>query len=149
MVYMHMYEVDWEKLLEEKNTEGILAGVMAETVESMFFYLDWSTRHLKQLQKQNPATEEHHSEALFMFGIMNVSCKLLYIDPYEWCKATKIPYRGRNKTYWHLFNNKKPYDIFGKPMQKPGFYYELIGQMMGTKNEIELEQLKKELNDSN
>ncbi|MGG1481937.1 hypothetical protein ABE402_13705 [Bacillus smithii] len=109
-----------------------------DILDDIFLYLDWSTRHLKQLQKQNPPTESHHSEALYMFGIMKVCCELLGINPLKWCKATKIPYRRREKSYWHLFNSEKPYEIYGKPLQKQGFYYDLINQMMGTEEKINL-----------
>lgn len=94
--------------------------------ERLTFQLDWSTRHLKNLQKQYPPEPQHLHEALFMFGIMKVCCDLMDINILDWCNATNLPYRKRQSDYQHLFFPKEPFNIQGVPMQKVGTYYELI-----------------------
>lgn len=99
--------------------------------EKIIFWLDWSTRHLKNFQRQNPPSEENHFEAIHKFGTMKVCCDLLEINVLEWCKAVGIPYKRRDSDYMHLFKAKEPFDILGKPMLKAGHYNDLIIKMIG------------------
>jgi hypothetical protein len=100
--------------------------------DKVIFNLDWSTRHLKNLQKQCPYTNEHHYEAIYMFGIMKSSCELLKINVLQWCKSVNLPYKRREEGYEQLFRAEKPYNILGKPMQKTVHYNDLIDKLKWT-----------------
>lgn len=102
--------------------------------ENLVFWLDWSTRHLKNFQKQNPPRIEHVLEAIHMFGTMKLACDVLDICSWEWCKAVKIPYKSRDSDYRNLFTAKEPYEILGKPMLRGQYFYTQIYKMIGTKD---------------
>ena len=107
--------------------------------DDIIFWLDWSTRHLKNLQRQYPPEEEHYNEAIYMFGIMKVCCDMLKINVLEWCKAVDIPYKRRYSDYKHLFREKEKFDILGKPMLRSGIYNKLILEMINTdKQDLEI-----------
>lgn len=95
-------------------------------------WLDWSSRHLKNLQKQYPPSVKHQIEAVEMFSVMKIHCHSLDINVLEWCKEIKVPYKRNSEPYHQLFIASEPYDISGKPMLRSGYYDDLISKMIGT-----------------
>lgn len=100
--------------------------------EKVIFWLDLSKRHIKKLLKQYAPQTFHHHEAIHMFGTMKTCCDILDINPLEWCKILKIPYKSRGSDYNHLFTSDKPNETTGKPMMASGYYNDLIIKRIST-----------------
>jgi hypothetical protein len=110
---------------------GVLEA-MKDLNEKIEWQLDWSSRHLKNLQKQYPPTPEHECEAIYMFGILKTSCELLNIDLQMYLKMTDLPYRERNGRYSQLFTSLEPYESRIGRLPAVGTFSDLIGKLKGT-----------------
>lgn len=106
---------------------------MADTTieDKLIFRLDWSTRHLKHLQKQYPPTPEQQLKAIEMFEVMRVCLDILGIDISIWEELVGLPHKKHEELYSKLFTpREEPFHIHNIPMQKPMIYEDLICKLL-------------------
>ena len=108
-----------------------------ETRQNAYFLLDWSSRHLKKMQKELDASFSpiHYGEVCYYWGILYSNCQILKIPILAYCKETYIPYKRSNESYTEFFTIEPndPHYVPNIPMLPNEYFYPIIERLENTK----------------